>query len=119
MGATTFSVKEFSSIYGMIEENVDNLTTKANKVMSLCQEWAQLVRSDDSDISNMYARVAETLGVAKAKVVSLLQQLESEMKLYEKNTLANEEKAEAKVKKINEEINNIAAAFNSITGRNG
>ena len=118
METNAFSVKEFSTIYSVIEDNSSKFSSRTNQVMSLCEQLSQLIKSTDSGLSNSYTKLSGTLSVAKNKVIDLLNQLEIEMKNYESRTLKNEEEAETKINGINTTIDDIAAVFNNIAGKN-
>ena len=87
MGANTFNVREFNSIYSMLEDSSTKLSTKSNQIVSLCEQLSQLLKSNDSNLSNSYLRIGETLSAAKNKIVMLLEQLKNEMQLYESRTI--------------------------------
>ena len=118
MGVSTFNVKDFNTIYSMIDDNSSKLSSKSNEIVSLCEQMSQLIKSEDSNLSISYIKVGEAFSLAKNKIINLLSQLENEMKLYEANTVANEEETETKIKEINANIENIAAIFNSIASKN-
>jgi len=119
MNGNTFNVSEFNLIYTMLEENSNRVSMKTNQIVSLCEQLSQLVQSTDSNLSSSYLKIAETLSMAKSKVVTLLSQLEQEMKIYASKTLVNEEETESKLKEINNNIESIASIFNDIASRNG
>ena len=118
MNTNTFSVKEFSSIYSMLEENSNKLSIKSNQIIILCEQLSQIVKSEDSSLSASYSKIGETLAMVKVKIVDLLRQLEEEMKWYEARTVSNEEETTANLKEINANIENISAVFNSIAQKN-
>ena len=119
MKTSTFNVNEFNTIYSMIEDNSNKISTKSNEITSLCEQLAQLIKSTDSDLSSAYLKIGEALSIAKVKVLDLLVQLENEMKVYAKSTVANEEEVENKLNEINTNIEEIANIFNNIAGNNG
>ena len=118
MGESTFNAKDFSPIYSMIDDNSSRLSSKSNEIVSLCEQMAQLIKSEDSDLSSSYIKVGEAFSMAKNKIINLLHQLENEMKLYEINTVTNEEETAAKVKEINANIESILTVFNDIASKN-
>ncbi len=117
MAGSTFNVKEFGPVYAMIEENSGRISTTATRVVSLCEQLSQILRSTDSELSNAYLRIAEAISMAKTKAVDLLQQLTVEIRTYEARTVANEETTNEELNKINKNIEEIAGIFNSIAGK--
>ena len=115
---TTFNVKEFNTIYTMIEDNSSRITSKSNQIVSLCSQLSEIIKSADSNLSISYIKVGEAFSLAKNKIIELLNQLENEMKIYEANTVSNEEETETKIKEINANIESIAAIFNDIASKN-
>ena len=119
MESGTFSVKEFNPIYSMIEENSNRISVKTDRIISLCEQLSQLTYSTDSNLANSYLRVGETFGTVRNKVIDLLSQLETEIKLYETKTLYNEEEADTQLENINANIEEISNIFNNISSKNG
>ena len=55
MSNNTFNVTEFRSIYTMIEDKINSLSSKSNEIESLCANLSSLVDSTDSNLSTTYA----------------------------------------------------------------
>lgn len=118
MANGTFNVNEFNTIYSVLDDGSMKIDAKSNEISGTCNQLSQLLKSSDSDLSNAYLRVGDTIVVAKNKIIKLLSQLEQEMKIYASRTIANEEQASDSLNKLNAEIESVTAAFREIAGRN-
>ena len=119
MALGTFNVSEFNTIYSMLEEHSNKISSKSNDIIRTCEQLSQLIKSEDSGLSSAYIRIGDTLGIAKNKIVSLLSQLENEMKSYASRTIANEQETSKGIEKLNADIEGIASILNEIASKNG
>ena len=117
MANGTFNVSEFNTIYSVLDDGSSKIDAKSREISGTCDQLSQLLKSTDSDLSNAYLRVSDTIMTAKGKIISLLSQLEEEMKMYASRTMANEQQASESLNKLNSEIESVAAAFKEIAGR--
>ena len=72
MGTSTFNVREFNTIYTMIEDNSNRITSKTNEIVSLCEGLSQLIKSTDSNLSGSYLKLGEALNMAKSMAKSMI-----------------------------------------------
>ena len=117
MANGTFNVSEFNTIYAVLNDNSSKIDAKSGEIANTCYQLSQLIKSADSNLSSAYLKVGETMLMAKKKILSLLGQLENEMKVYAAKTIANEQQTSADLDKLNTDIENIAAGFRDIAGR--
>ena len=117
MGTNTFNVTEFKTIYGMLEASSNQMSNLSNEIAKTCIDFSNLVHSEDSELSKLstsYSTASEKIIDAKSRIVSLIKELEEEMKIYEAKTIANEQETSEKLKGINSRIEELASIFDGI-----
>lgn len=109
-----FNAKEIERQATRLAEETTNIQSNFNIGRSLCENIANMVKSEDSNLAGAWQKLAGVYESLSAKYSSALDTMNTRMKTYAAKTVVNEEVVEKVVHGVGDKLEDVSSWLQNI-----